>query len=495
MDAPINVIATHIDQLAPILLKNKDLIFALEAGFIGTWGEWHDSTNGNDTAAAHKIVLDKELSYFNGLFPVLVRYPGDSITYAGTGTPPTGLGLHDDYYASSVDDGGTWSTCLTSIGWCLNGQYTQSQLTAYGAQVSTASMFAAEFGALYPTLQTCSAIDVYSYQLHPQSVSLNIYPSTIGDFLQNNGCATSFFNKVGTRIELQRATIIGNPAAGGNLFVALTMVNAGYGRVIRGRPATLVLTANGSVVAQIPISLADLDLRQLVSSSPTSPKTFQFNVTLPSSLPSGRPISAALLIPDPAPSLTSQAAYALPLNSLDQTGRVVFDSTTGYNTIGSFTSGSSIQSNNLVLRLPAASSPASELTGNWAGDGPVGVAQSPFMTMQVMPSLRAAVAGLRGTPRIAWTLAQSGTSVKGTVSVTLQGSPMLTGTLVGTFVNQMLTYTVRVPAGAVPIAPDCSGQIEGIASVTSTTLVGTASPRASTCASPLSVVNFALTKE
>jgi hypothetical protein len=75
MDAPIDVISTHIDQVAPILLQYKDMIFAVEAGFIGTWGEWHDSTNGNDTAAAHKIVLDKELSYFSGLFPILVRTP------------------------------------------------------------------------------------------------------------------------------------------------------------------------------------------------------------------------------------------------------------------------------------------------------------------------------------------------------------------------------------------------------------------------------------
>jgi hypothetical protein len=38
MDAPIDVISGHIDQLAPILLQYEDLVFALEAGFIGTWG-------------------------------------------------------------------------------------------------------------------------------------------------------------------------------------------------------------------------------------------------------------------------------------------------------------------------------------------------------------------------------------------------------------------------------------------------------------------------
>jgi hypothetical protein len=117
------------------------------------------------------------------------------------------------------------------------------------------------------------------------------------------------------------------------------LLNAGYGRVVRARPATLVFVTNGNVVGQVPISLQDLDLRRLASASPPVPLTFQFAVTLPSTLPSGRQVSVALLIPDPAPSLTAQAAYALPLNSLDSNGRAIFDAATGYNIIGSFLSG------------------------------------------------------------------------------------------------------------------------------------------------------------
>jgi hypothetical protein len=490
-DAPIDVISTHIDQLAPILLKNRDLIFGFEAGFIGTWGEWHDSTNGNDTTAAHKVVLDKELSYFNGVFPILVRDPGDLLTYAGTSTPPAGLGLHDDYYASSPDDGGTFNPCVQQWGWCLSN-YTAAQLMAYSAQVSTASMFVGEFGAMYPVGQSCPALDAYSYEFNVQSIAL----ADISPYVPNDGCTASFLNKVGTRIELQQAMIIGNPTAGGTLFVAVTLVNAGYGRVVRARPVTLVLSSNGSVVGQVPISLQDLDLRQLVSSSPAVPTTFQFNVMLPSNLPSGRPISIALSIPDPAPSLSPQPAYALPLNSVDQTGRAVFNSTTGYNIIGSLTSGSSSQSNNLVLRLPRVSSPTLELTGSWAGDGPVGPLQSRFMPTQVIPSsVRAAVDRLHGTPRITWTLSQSGTSVTGTAAVTLQGSTLLQGALTGTYVNRALTYLVTVPAGAAPIAPRCSGQIEGVVSATSTMLVGSASLRTSTCNAPISAVTFTLSRQ
>ncbi len=333
MDAPIDVISTHIDQLAPIMFQNKDLIFALEAGFIGTWGEWHDSTNGNDTAAAQKIVLDKELSYFNGLFPILVRYPGDLIQYTGS-TPQVGLGLHDDYYASNSDDGATWNPCDTGAGYC-SSNYTASLLKSYAAKVSRMVMFAGEFGALYGTLQSCSALNHYSYTYHPQSISLFPFPSDIGTELQNEGCALTFYNKVGTRIELQKATIIGDPIANGKLYFALTLVNAGYGRVIRQCPVTLVLLQNGTSVAQIPIPIADMDLRRLSSSTKPLARTFQFEVTLPATLPSG-PVTANLLVPDPASSLSSQAAYALPLNSVDQSNNAIFDAATGYNLIAAF---------------------------------------------------------------------------------------------------------------------------------------------------------------
>ena len=335
MDAPIDVISKHIDQVAPILLQHKDMIFAVEAGFIGTWGEWHDSTNGNDTAAAHKIVLDKELSYFSGLFPILVREPSDLIQYNGGLTVSPYLGLHDDYYASNATDAGTWVNCDEGAGFCVP-QYTSDQLRAYGASVSSTTMFGGEFGALYPALQSCSALDAYSYTYHAQSITLQTSTSAIGIELENEGCALNFYNKVGTRIELQEAMINGSPSANGQLHLALTLANTGYGRVIRPRPASLIFVSGGQIVAQSPIPLTEMDLRQLEASATPVSQTYQIDVTLPATFPTSGPVSAVLLIPDPAPSLTAQPAYALPLNSLDQNGNPIFDPTTGYNVVATF---------------------------------------------------------------------------------------------------------------------------------------------------------------
>jgi hypothetical protein len=335
MDAPIELISTHLDQVAPILLRHKDLIFALEAGFIGTWGEWHDSTNGNDTAAAQKLVLDKELAYFRDLFPILVRDPGDLILYTGSLQPEPGLGIHDDYYASNSNDASTWTPCAPRSGYCLPG-YTSAQFQDYGAIVSTSTMFAGEFGAVYPPLQACDALDQYSYRYHPQSISLNPYPPDVAAFLAGEGCIKAFYDRVGTRIVLQSATVSGDPVPGGRLHVAVTMVNAGYGRVIRRRPVTLVLAQQGKAVAKIEIPTSRIDLRTLASSPDSTPSTFHFTVVLPESLPPGR-TQLGLVIHDPAPSLRHQAAYALPLNSLDSDGQEVFVAATGFNRLGAFT--------------------------------------------------------------------------------------------------------------------------------------------------------------
>src|SRR6185295_4103770 len=124
-----------------------------------------------------------------------------------------------------------------------------------------------------------------------------------------------FYNRVGTRIELQSATL---SRKGSDLHVCLTLANTGYGRVIRARPATLIFLSQAAVVAQVAVPLAELDLRTLVE----EPRSFDFDVTLPT-LPAD--VSVALSIPDPAPSLTGQAVYALPLNSVAANGTPVFD--------------------------------------------------------------------------------------------------------------------------------------------------------------------------
>jgi uncharacterized protein DUF4832/uncharacterized protein DUF4874 len=322
MDAPIDVIARHIDQVAPILLHHRDLIFALEAGYIGTWGEWHNSTNGNDTATAHTIVLDKEREHFGGVFPILVRDAGELAQFTGDLTPRRDFGLHDDFYASSATDAGTWQPCNLPAGYCLTN-YTTPQLETFGQAIARETMFAGEFAAMYSPLQQCDSLASYSHRYRVQSIGLDA-PAAVASELQSQGCLLSFYNRVGTRIELQRVTITGDPAPRGRLAVDITLVNAGFGRVIRERPARLVFVRDKKVVAEM--SADDIDLRRLDA----APQTYHLLVRLPATFPSAGPVTVAIRFPGPDP------PDALPLNSVDQHHRPVFDPATGYNVIATF---------------------------------------------------------------------------------------------------------------------------------------------------------------
>jgi hypothetical protein len=58
----IATILGHIDQLADTVHTNADALYVLQAGFLGSWGEWHSSKAGlSDNASVTSALLEAEL--------------------------------------------------------------------------------------------------------------------------------------------------------------------------------------------------------------------------------------------------------------------------------------------------------------------------------------------------------------------------------------------------------------------------------------------------
>jgi hypothetical protein len=52
----------HIDQLKDVVIGNSDVLYCLQAGFIGSWGEWHSSiANIHANASAVSTIVEAEL--------------------------------------------------------------------------------------------------------------------------------------------------------------------------------------------------------------------------------------------------------------------------------------------------------------------------------------------------------------------------------------------------------------------------------------------------
>ncbi len=122
----IETILGHIDQLAPLIQQNKDVIYVLQAGFVGAWGEWHNSAqyieeNHSQLAA----IIAKELQILPKDRMIQLRVMPeykywvlqDSIlntsvllnaTNAFSGVPEARLGFANDGFMANESDGSTW---------------------------------------------------------------------------------------------------------------------------------------------------------------------------------------------------------------------------------------------------------------------------------------------------------------------------------------------------------------------------------------------------
>ncbi|MDE6366794.1 MAG: DUF4874 domain-containing protein, partial [Muribaculaceae bacterium] len=88
-DMPWEVTERHIDQLAPHLRANSDVIALLEAGFIGSWGEWYYTDNYGfeprtfEDYAARRRLLAKLHEVLPADRFVAVRYPAAKTSIFG----------------------------------------------------------------------------------------------------------------------------------------------------------------------------------------------------------------------------------------------------------------------------------------------------------------------------------------------------------------------------------------------------------------------------
>lgn len=119
-DASIDQIKQHIATLKPLFQDYAPVISAVQAGFIGTWGEWYYTRH---TVEEKNQVIDALLDAVPASIPVLLRTPGYKRAYlsakgisedyltaatAYDGSPCARLGYHDDAIVNGADDQGTF---------------------------------------------------------------------------------------------------------------------------------------------------------------------------------------------------------------------------------------------------------------------------------------------------------------------------------------------------------------------------------------------------
>ncbi|MDR2843427.1 MAG: DUF4832 domain-containing protein [Candidatus Symbiothrix sp.] len=101
-------ILQHLEQLKPLIQNNMDVVSVVEAGLIGTWGEWTPGTDNNNTIA--KTLFN----YLPSDYGMVVRYNSikDGLKSVLTTEQLTRVGFANDYFTTGMKNCGSSDYCM-----------------------------------------------------------------------------------------------------------------------------------------------------------------------------------------------------------------------------------------------------------------------------------------------------------------------------------------------------------------------------------------------
>ncbi|MFI6513727.1 DUF4832 domain-containing protein [Streptosporangium sp. NPDC050855] len=306
-DAPKDRVLAHLDQLAPYLSGNSDVIYLMQAGFIGAWGEWYYTQNFGNAGvvsaadwANRKTVVDKLLSVLPKTRMVQLRTPKFKRTLYSTnpvsssqahdGSALARLGHHNDCFLASPDDYGTYENTAVEY------PYLQAD-TAYVAM-------GGETCAPNPPRSDCPTARDELSRFHWSYLNTDYHTGVLSGW-NTEGCLSEITRSLGYRFTLERGTYPRSAAPGGAFPVNITIRNVGWAAPGNPRGIEVVLRNTAtSVLHRLPITA---DPRRWQAGGTT---TVSQTLTLPATLPRG---TYAVLLNLPDPQLGNRAEYSIRL--------------------------------------------------------------------------------------------------------------------------------------------------------------------------------------
>lgn len=324
-DAPLSRVLQHIDQLAPYLRNNADIIHVLQGGFIGAWGEWWYTQNFGNAGvisagdwANRKAVVDRLLSALPSNRMAQLRTPKIKRTMYGTaaltpgqaynGSAVARLGHHNDCFLAGPDDWGTFENTGVEYPYLA----AETQFVPMGGETCNPN----------PPRSQCPTALHELAQFHYNYLN-NDYIADVLNSWTSGGCMPEVRRRLGHRLALTQGTYPPTATSGGSLGIQFTVQNLGWAAPFNPRGLNLVLrnTATGAVHLR-PLSA---DPRRWAAGTTT---TVSQSVSL-AGVPAGS-YRLLLSLPDPQARIANRPEYAIRLANAG-----MWESSTGYNDLQS----------------------------------------------------------------------------------------------------------------------------------------------------------------
>lgn len=334
VDAPINIVLRHIQQLTPLLQQNSDVILALQTGFIGEWGEGYytdyygtppfDSTQWSwrsQIVAAEMEALPKnrmiQVRYVSYIYALANDTTPIQPSEAYSGTLKARLGNHNDCFLADATDEGTYSNEALSSNLSYNNEVTYNR--SYLSRDSKYMITGGETCQVDSPYTSCPNALSDMALMHWTYLNYDYFPGVYTGWTQQ-GCMNEIMMNMGYRYRLLYSQIQDTSKADGIFNATIKLINDGYANPANPRIVQLVLR-NKNTKQEFYLNYnQDIRLANLNDTIALS-----FTSGLPQGIPAGT-YYVFLDMPDPEVRL-----YDNPLFSIRMANNNIWESTTGYN--------------------------------------------------------------------------------------------------------------------------------------------------------------------
>lgn len=344
-DAPWDLTKQHIAQLKPILQEYVDVIYVLQAGLVGTWGEWYYTDNyifepkTEEDFIPRKNVIEALLDALPQERMIGIRTPGakiksynltvaDTVTVATAfnGSKMSRLGGHNDCFLADNDDRGTYNGA--------NREYkrfwqNETRYLAMGGETCQPSSYSECYNAL-------EEFERY----HWSYINMDYHASVINDWLVN-GCINEIKKRLGYRLVLLSGKYTNEAGAGDAFEINLKLKNMGWASPVNPRNVEVIFISKTNSKERYKVAV-DTDPRLWY---PKEPQELNIKLGIPSNINHGE-YDIYLNLPDPKSTLSENKEFSI---QLANTG--IWDNSTGYNklhTINISGSKGNVYSNNVL---------------------------------------------------------------------------------------------------------------------------------------------------
>lgn len=313
-DAPLNLVLQHIAQLKPLLVANVDAIAAMQAGFVGHWGEWHSSKYLHDHRRA---IVDALLSALPRNRMLQLRYPRYkeifyhgplTATHAFSGTDASRVGHHNDCFLRDLDDGGTYRSRTAQQPqhesfYCAGATDEIACWKRFVAQEARYTPVGGETCQLNAPRTACENTLAEMAALHWSYINSD-YRREVLDGWRAGGCMETIRRRLGYRLVLKEALVPRVVPRGGTLSLDVRLRNEGFASLYNARPVFAVLKNS---THRYDFRLPSVDPRRWESGREHSVSA---QVQLPDTIAIGT-YALSLWLPDGASTLRDSPAYAV----------------------------------------------------------------------------------------------------------------------------------------------------------------------------------------